>query len=295
MTGVSHLARRSIAALSGGEKQRVLMARAICQEPEALLLDEPTSNLDIGYQATLLELASRLNREKGITVIAAIHDLNLAVQYFDRFLLLAGGRVLAAGRAEEVITPENIRRSYGVSAVIYRHPLYGVLQVSVEKRSPAQAGKKTARIHVIGGGEEALPVLEFLHRSGAGLSVGPVAAQDSGCRFARFHRLPVVEVPPFSPITDDLHREHLRLIRRAHMVVVPPLPFGAGNLRCLEAVEQAQNEGIPVHIFDPGGIDRRDFSGGQAAQKLKNLLSAGARAVNTVEELAEVIACCKQP
>ncbi|MGM0653495.1 MAG: ABC transporter ATP-binding protein, partial [Bacillota bacterium] len=95
MTGVSHLKERSIPTLSGGEKQRVIMARAVAQQPEVLLLDEPTANLDIGYQTMLLDLAVRLNREQGVTVIAAIHDINLAVHHFNQFILLAGGRVLA--------------------------------------------------------------------------------------------------------------------------------------------------------------------------------------------------------
>ncbi len=82
MTGVSHLAKRSIATLSGGEKQRVIVARALCQEPQILLLDEPTANLDLGYQHGLLELIAGLNKEQGITVIAAIHDLNLAAPAF---------------------------------------------------------------------------------------------------------------------------------------------------------------------------------------------------------------------
>ncbi|MEW5784455.1 MAG: ABC transporter ATP-binding protein [Bacillota bacterium] len=291
MTGVSHLAGRTITALSGGEKQRVLMARAVCQEPEALLLDEPTANLDIGYQASLLELAARLNREKGVTVIAAIHDLNLAVQHFDRFMLLAGGRVLAAGRAEEVITAENIRRSYGVPAFVYRHPLYGVLQVSVAKRPPAgEVDCKALRVHVIGGGEEALPALELLHRAGLSLSVSPVSIQDSGCRFAQFHRLPVVEVPPFSAITDVLHQEHLQLIRRAGAVVVPPVPFGEGNLRCLAAVEQALKEDAVVFVLEPAGISERDFSGGRATELLARLLREGARPLPRAADLLEAVA-----
>lgn len=291
MTGVSHLAGRSITALSGGEKQRVLMARAICQEPEALLLDEPTANLDIGYQSSFLELAARLNREKGVTVIAAIHDLNLAVHHFDRFMLLAEGRVLATGRAEEVITAEKIRRSYGVPAFIYRHPLYGVLQVSVEKRNPAgKAVRRAARVHVIGGGEEALPALELLYRAGLRLSVGPVSVQDSGCRFAQFHRFPVVKVPPFSAITDSLHQAHLQLIRRADAVVVPPVPFGEGNLRCLTAVKQAGNGGIPVFVLEPAGLSKRDFSGGKASEMFKQLLQGGARPINRLDDLPEAVA-----
>ncbi len=284
LTGVGHLARRSITVLSGGEKQRVLMARAVCQDPQALLLDEPTANLDLGSRSALLELAVKLNREKGVTVITAIHDLNLAAHYFQRFLLLAGGRVLAAGRAEEVITAPNIHCSYGVPAFIYRHPLSGAIQVSVAGSPPA-ADHRAARVHVIAGGEEALPALEFLFRAGLRLSVGPVSAQDGGYRFARFHRLPLVEVPPFSIISGALHREHLQLIFEADRVVVPPVPFGGGNLRCLAAVKQARARGIPVLIMEAEEIGRRDFSGGRAAMMVEELLQDGAEAVTGLEAL----------
>jgi len=290
MTGVSHLAERSIAALSGGEKQRVIMARAVCQQPEALLLDEPTANLDIGYQSMLLELAARLNREQKVTVIAAIHDINLAVHHFNRFILLAGGRVMAAGRAEEVITPENIRKSYGVPATTYRHPLHGVLQVSVVRGRSSEENRSGSgpAVHVIGGGEEALPVLEFLSQRGCRLSVGPVSAQDSGCRFAHFHSLPVVIVPPFTSMNGVHKEEHLKLMRDANMVVVPPIPFGEGNLPIFEEVETALDEGKPVYIIDLAGVDRRDYSG-EARQLLESLVEKGAEVLETVDELHETI------
>lgn len=289
MTGVSHLAERSIAALSGGEKQRVIMARAICQQPEVLLLDEPTANLDIGYQSMLLELAARLNREQQVTVIAAIHDINLAVHHFNRFILLSGGRVMASGRAEEVITPENIKKSYGVPATTYRHPLHGVLQISVVRgRSPEENHNSGPAVHVIGGGEEALPVLESLNQGGCRLSVGPVSAQDSGCRFAHFHSLPVVIVPPFTSMNGTHKEEHLQLLRNADLVVVPPIPFGEGNLAIFEEVETALDEGKPVYIIDLEGVENRDYSG-KARALLEGLVQRGAKVLQATDELQEVI------
>jgi iron complex transport system ATP-binding protein len=276
MTGVAHLARRSITTLSGGERQRVIMARAICQEPQLLLLDEPTANLDIGYECELLELVAALNREKRITIIAAIHDLNLATQYFDRFILLANGRVLSAGSAEEVITAENIKASYGVPAVIYRHPLHGQLQVCVPKQYPLKEKKKKMRVHVIGGGAEALPVLESLRTNGYSLSVGPVSTEDSSYHYAVYHHLPVVVAPPFSQISDEAHAEHLRLIQEAGLIVVPPIPFGEGNLRNLLAVEQALDTGKPVFLLEGSRAAERDYTGGKAERIIKKMKRKGA-------------------
>lgn len=289
MTGVSHLKERSIPTLSGGEKQRVIMARAVAQQPEVLLLDEPTANLDIGYQTMLLDLAVRLNREQGVTVIAAIHDINLAVHHFNQFILLAGGRVLAAGRAEEVITPDNIQKSYGVPASTYRHPLHGVLQISVAKeREPGNGSHAGPAVHVIGGGEEALPVLELLDQKGCRLSVGPVSAQDSSCRFAHFHSLPVIIVPPFTSLKSEHREKHLELLRGADAVVVPPIPFGEGNLPIFEEVEIALDEGKPLFIIDLEGVENRDYSG-SARQLLERLVSKGAVALKKIDDLKDQV------
>ncbi len=289
MTGVSHLAERSIATLSGGEKQRVIIARAVCQQPEVLLLDEPTANLDIGYQSMLLELAARLNREHGVTVIAAIHDINLAVHHFNRFILLSGGRVLVAGRAEEVITAENIQKSYGVPASTYRHPLNGVLQVSVVRgRSPSDGLNEGPPVHVICGGEEALPVLEMLIQAGSRLSIGPVSAQDSGCRFAHFHSLPVIVVPPFTNMNGAHKREHMEMLQQAEYVIIPPIQFGEGNLPILETVEMILEEGKAVYIIGLAGIETRDYSGGKAAEALQRLVEHGAMVLESAEGLASL-------
>lgn len=122
-TGTGSLAERPVSSLSGGEQQRVTLARALAQEPEILLLDEPTAHLDIAYQVEIMEMVRDLNRRRGMTVLAAVHDLNLAARYFPRFLLLAGGKILAAGRAEQVLRPEILRRAYGVEVIVTKHPV----------------------------------------------------------------------------------------------------------------------------------------------------------------------------
>ncbi|MGD9794333.1 MAG: ABC transporter ATP-binding protein [Acidimicrobiia bacterium] len=110
----SHLARRRFRTLSGGEKQRVLLARALTQQPEVLVLDEPTNHLDIQHQLELLEIVRRL----GITVIAALHDLNLAARYSDRVCVLSGGRVVGFGAPAEVLTVEVISSVFRVAATV---------------------------------------------------------------------------------------------------------------------------------------------------------------------------------
>jgi iron complex transport system ATP-binding protein len=122
--GLVGLADRDYATLSGGERQRVNLARAIAQEPELLLLDEPTNHLDVHAQLTTLGLLRTLARD-GLTVLAALHDLSLAAGYADHVVVLAQGRVRAAGTPRDVLTPALIREVWGVEASVLEHPATG--------------------------------------------------------------------------------------------------------------------------------------------------------------------------
>ena len=130
-TETSHLAERPITELSGGERQRAFIAMCLAQEPEALLLDEPTSHLDIGHQLSVLDLIRDLNHRTGVTVLAVFHDLNLAAEFCERLVMLDGGRVRAAGRPEEVLTAEMIREVYGAAVLMERNPVSGKPHVVV--------------------------------------------------------------------------------------------------------------------------------------------------------------------
>lgn len=121
-TGTDHLADRIFNELSGGERQRVLIAMALAQQPSLLLLDEPTVHLDINHQIEILELVRRLNRERGITVVAVMHDLNLTALYFDRVVLIDGGSIVASGRPSEVLVPETVRRVFNTTVQVVPHP-----------------------------------------------------------------------------------------------------------------------------------------------------------------------------
>jgi len=125
------LKHRPVNKLSGGEFQRVLIARVLAQEPEALLLDEPTASLDIHHQIQVLDLVRSLVNEKGLSVVMAIHDLNLAVRYCDQLVLLNRGTQVSAGTPEEVLTPQNLHAVFGVDARLYRNP-WGAWAVSVQ-------------------------------------------------------------------------------------------------------------------------------------------------------------------
>lgn len=116
------LSERLVTELSGGEKQRVVMAMALAQEPKILLLDEPTVHLDINHQIEILELLRRLNRGSGLTVLATMHDLNLAALYFDELTMLERGRVVANGSPATVLRAEQIQQVFDARVQIQSHP-----------------------------------------------------------------------------------------------------------------------------------------------------------------------------
>lgn len=118
--GCGELAYRRVDELSGGERQNVVLARALAQETPLILLDEPTANLDIGHQIVIAQLLRRLAGDRGVAVLAALHDLTLASLYCDRIVLLAGGSMIAGGPPPEVLSGDNLRRAYGADVLILR-------------------------------------------------------------------------------------------------------------------------------------------------------------------------------
>ena len=154
LTDTRRFADRTLDTLSGGERQRVFVARALSQQPSVLLLDEPTSNLDVLHQLQAMELVRSLV-DGGLTAIAAIHDLNLAARFCDRLVLMKSGRVIAEGTPEEVISPETIEEAFSVRAVVYRDPVTGAPAVSVKGPAgePAAEPQRVARNRVTQGGD----------------------------------------------------------------------------------------------------------------------------------------------
>jgi len=130
-TDAFHLADRLVMTLSGGEQQRIFIARALAQEPRILLLDEPTSNLDIKHQVDVLALAQSLAHERGLGVVAAIHNLEHAARFCDRLVLMTCGTMVADGKPEAVLTPERLRQAFQIEAQIYRDPFTGNMALSV--------------------------------------------------------------------------------------------------------------------------------------------------------------------
>lgn len=254
-----------------------MIARALAQQPSVLILDEPTAHLDINHQIEILDLARRLTADRELATLVVIHDLNLASQYCDRLMLLAGGRVIAEGPPEEVVTERCIRAAYGADVQVRRHPATGRPYVTLLSRLPIAAPPtRRTRVHVICGAGTGTALMRRLRHLGFAVSVGVVNVADSDQVEAEALDLPRVEEAPFSPIGDEAHRRNSDLARSADVVVVTGIPFGRGNLRNLEAAVRARGIGRRVLLIDEPPIAGRDFSDGQATDLQRQVVNAGA-------------------
>ena len=134
-TNVKHLAGRRFDQLSAGERQRVLISRAICQQTRIIVLDEPTAPLDLAHQIHVMDLLERLRMEGKITVVMVSHDLNLAAMYADRLLLLKEGKVVRVGKPNEVLTFETLEQAYGCVLLVDENPVKKVPRVTLVPHS----------------------------------------------------------------------------------------------------------------------------------------------------------------
>ncbi len=271
LTGVAQFADRPITQLSGGERQRVFLAMALAQQPQALLLDEPTAHLDIQHQLEFLQLVRDRGRD-GLTVIMALHDVNMAAAFADRLAVMSEGKLVAVGPPREVLTPQVLEEAFGVHCVVGANPATGSAYVHFLTSSPPE--RRQGRVVVIGGGGAAAPLLATIaRRHHATLAV--VAPLDSDYEVAQLNGIPVITEAPFSPVSEESLRKLRAELVRADQVIVAPLWVGPGNLAVLETVRElapARN----VVVLDPEGVQGRDFTDGKATSILRGLLAAGA-------------------
>lgn len=290
-TDTISLARRPVNELSGGEKQRVLIARALAQEPRLLFLDEPTSYLDLNYQIEIMELLTRLRREQELTIVMVVHDLNLASQYCDRLLVLREGEVYAAGAPNEVIKPELIKAVYGCDVKVECHDPSGrpllILQPRGNNNRNFKSNKK--RVHVVGGGGAGIVLLRYLADLGWEISTGVVNVGDSDWQEALRLGIDIVEAPPFCEVGEMEVVRNRDMMKKADFVVLAGIPFGSGNLRNLEVVLEEAQRGNPIIVIDNVDIDKRDYTGGRAVEIYKKLLSSGVHVANNEWEAVNIM------
>lgn len=186
------LREKTVDELSGGERQRVLLARALAQEPDALLLDEPTSSLDINHQIRVLGLVEQLVEEDR-AAIAAIHDLDLAARFCDRLVLLHDGSLVANGAPTHVLGTDQLAEAFETATAITPNPITGTPTVAAFEQPP----ENPETIHVLGSGAGATAAMRTLWQEGWSLSIGPVPEGDLASQLAQQLELPAITAPPF--------------------------------------------------------------------------------------------------
>lgn len=285
-TSLTPLAERPISQLSGGEKQRALLARALAQNTQVLLLDEPTAHMDVGFQIATLSHVRKIAHE-GRTVVAALHDLNLAAGFADRSVLLFGGVVVADAPVAKVLESNEIERVYGARFDRFHDHAKGRIILAPEFVPERARVKQSKRVHLIGGGGSAAALLTELWQLGHSVTLGVAHQGDSDHASAMRLGVPVVAAPPFSAISEREVAETTRMAQVADVVVYCCPPIGPGNLANLQLAHSLAESGKRVLIWklDTGDWD---FTNGTATQAL-NELSSHAETFQTLDQLVAAV------
>ena len=286
--GLADRGRDGILSLSGGERQRATLARALAQGTPLVLLDEPTAHLDIGHQIDLLERVRELARAGGVTVVAALHDLNLAARYADRIVVLASGRVVADGAPRDVLSADLLARVWGVDADLGRDARTGLPylvphRLSAAPPSPA-ASPLHGPVHVVGGGGAAAPVLRLLAEEGLRVTAGALHLLDTDAEVAEALAIPSAVESPFAPLGEEVRRRNRELLAASRAIVVGPFAVGPANLANLEDVRPFVGH-TPTFLLRSPPIRERDFCDGRGEAAYRALCEDGAVEVEGTSEL----------
>ena len=228
---VAEIAHRDFNAISDGQRQRVLLARAICQQPEIIILDEPTSFLDIRHKLQLLSILRGMAKQKGITVIMSLHEIDLAQKISDKILCVEGDHVARFGDPETVFGEDSIRRLYSIEQGFY-DPMFGSIEL------PRPEG--TADTFVICGAGSGIPVFRRLQKENTPFYTGILYENDVDFRLARLLAERVVSVRPFEPIGQHALDEALALMAKCGRIIDAGVPEAAMRTPIGELVRRAR-------------------------------------------------------
>ncbi len=288
ITGIEKLKDRRVNTLSGGELQRVVIARAVAQDPELLLLDEATAHLDIGHKIEVMDMIKKMNREEDVTVVSVHHNLDIAARYCDRLILMDKGRIRTMGEPEKVLTPGHLRAVYGIEAEVHENPRDGTLYISpIERKEIYRTFGK--RVHVICGGGTGGKLLTALVDEGYGVSAGVLNIMDTDLERAEFLDVDVVAEAPFSHVSRERQRDNIRKIEEAETVILTDFPVGPGNLSNLTDGMKALDMGKRVIMLDRTGMENRDHTGGEATAIHRQMCERGAISVPSLKAVTDML------
>ena len=228
------LGGRDFNAISDGQRQRVLLARAICQEPDMIILDEPTSFLDIRHKLDLLSILRSMAKEKGITVVMSLHEIDLAQKIADKIICVKGEQISHYGVPEEIFKEEIIRDLYEINNGFY-DPVFGSIELPRPKGEP--------KVFVISGAGSGIPVYRSLQKEGIPFAAGILYTNDIDYQLAKLLAVHAVIEKPFEEISDRALKEAMALVESCKRVINAGVTIGTGNKKITEVLKKASGLG----------------------------------------------------
>ena len=232
------LARRDFTTLSDGQRQRIMLARALCQEPEVLILDEPTAYLDIRHKIELLDILREMAHERGITVIMSLHEIDLATKISDYLLCVKGDTIEAFGPPEDILAEGVIERLYDIQRGSY-NLLFGSVELAKPRGEP--------QVFVVGGGGQGVACYRALQKRQLPFAAGILFDNDVDCQVARELSDHVVTAPAFEPMTEEQYRRAADLLLRCASVIDAGTPVGTLNRMNGRLLALAREKEMPLY------------------------------------------------
>lgn len=234
-----YLAERYFEELSDGEKQKILVARALVQEPEVIVLDEPTTHLDIRHRLELIDILKKLSKEKGITVILSLHEIDMALKSCDKVVLVKNNRIIAYGVPEDVVDENIINELYSIKDANFNN-LLGSIEISNSKKPS---------VFVIGGSGYEAPIYRLLTKYGVGFSTGVVHENDVDYEIARTIGIEIQSERAFENIKDDSYKKAMKMVDSVDTIIDSGCPIGTINERNIDLILYALKQGKKVLSF----------------------------------------------
>ena len=225
---------RDFNAISDGQRQRVLLARAICQQPEIIVLDEPTSFLDVRHKLELLEILRSMAKEKGITVIMSLHEIDLAMKISDKIVCVKGDHIFRYGEPEEIFEEKMIRDLYDIDNGFF-DPRYGSIELPAPKGEP--------KILVLSSCGTGIPVYRRLQKHNEAFVAGILYTNDVDYQLARLLAAEVITEEPFCPISDETYKKALKRMESCDRVIDAGVVIGESNRRMEDLIKAAKKAG----------------------------------------------------
>lgn len=234
-----NLVHRVFDELSDGEKQKVLIARALVQEPDVIILDEPTTHLDIRHRLELVEILKTLSKEKGISVILSLHEIDIALKSCDRVLLVSDRKIQGYGSVEEVVDEDVIKKLYKIENACYNNLLGNIELKNIYKE----------KVYILGGAGHGIPIYRVLTKNNIGFKTGILFKNDVDYEIARTMGIDICSVEPFMEIENSSIENSVERIKKCTCFIDSGVPIGQVNKKFIELINSAIENNLKILSF----------------------------------------------